>query len=540
MWNKEWDGAERAPAARAPDPDGNKDNKGMDRDTLDDLERRRHAARAMGGEAAIEKLHAKGKLSARARLEVLLDPGSFREIGLLARSQHPDLNARTPADGLVAGSGTIDGRPVYVTSDDASVLAGTRGRVGEAKTVRIRELALKHGAPFIAVMEAGAGRFQENNGAMAAGIGHRFREHYRLSGQVPQVAALMGACFGGPSFTAMQSDFVTMAKDTGFMGMSGPPVVKVGIGKEVSAAEIGGAEKAAARTGQVDHVGDSEQDCLHAIRRFLSFMPSSAAELPPAAAPRPAEIDSADGRAKLAALVSENSRRAYDMEQVVRLIVDDGDLFPYRARYGRNLLTVWARVRGETVGVIANNPMHWAGALDDKAVHKVRKFIELCDAFHVPLVFLTDCPGFVVGPDIEDQRMVSLASRFLNTIIAASVPKVTVVLRKAIGLAYLAMGGKTMNPDALVAWPTALFDVMGPAAGVEITYAREIAQAPDPDARRQELLARAQDQASAYLAAEMGLIDDIIQPGETRQVIADTLARARSTRTPGFKHRIDP
>ncbi|RDD62352.1 acyl-CoA carboxylase subunit beta [Ferruginivarius sediminum] len=512
----------------------------MDRDTLDELERRRRAAREMGGKAAIDKLHAKGKLTARERLDILLDPGSFSEIGILARSQHPDLRERTPADGLVAGSGTIDGREVYVTSDDGSVLAGTRGRVGEAKTVRIRELALKHGKPFIALMEAGAGRFQENNGAMAAGIGHRFREHYRLSGQVPQVAALMGACFGGPSFTAMQSDFVTMVKDTGFMGMSGPPVVKVGIGKEVSAAEIGGAEKAAKKTGQVDHVGDSEEESLLAIRRFLSYMPSSSAELPPCAEPRAAEVDTEDGRAKIASLVSENGRRAYDMEQVVRLIVDGGELFHYRKLYGPNLLTAWARIDGETVGLIANNPMHWAGALDDKAVHKVRKFIELCDAFHIPLVFLTDCPGFVVGPDIEGQRMVSLASRFLNTIIGASVPKVTIVLRKAIGLAYLAMGGKTMNPDAIVAWPTALFDVMGPAAGVEISCAREIANAADPDAKRKELLARAEEQASAHLAAEMGLIDDVIQPGETRKIIAGTLARARATRAAGFKHRIDP
>lgn len=512
----------------------------MDRETLEELERRRRAARAMGGEAAVAKLHAKGKLTARERLEILLDPGSFSEIGILARSQHPDLRDRTPADGLVAGSGTIEGREVYVTAEDGSVLAGTRGRVAEAKTVRVRELALKHGKPFIALMEAGAGRFQENNGAMAAGLGNRFREHYRLSGQVPQIAAFMGACFGGPSFTAMQSDFVTMVKDTGFMGMSGPPVVKVGIGKEVSAAEVGGAEKSAKRTGQVDHVGESEEECLAAIRTFLSYFPSSSRSLPPRVEPRPAEIDTDEGREKIASLVSENSRRAYDMEQVVRLIVDGGELFHYRRLYGRNLLTAWARIDGETVGVIANNPMHWAGALDDKAVHKARKFVDLCDAFHIPLIFLTDCPGFVVGPDIEEQRMVSLASRFLNTVIGASVPKATIVLRKAIGLAYLALGGKTMNPDAIVAWPTALFDVMGPAAGVEITYAREIANAEDPDEKRKELLARAEEQASAYLAAEMGLIDDVIQPGETRSIILGALARAGETRTAGFKHRIDP
>lgn len=494
----------------------------------------------MGGAEAIARQHGRGKLTARERLDVLLDPGSFQEFALLARSQHPDLTSRTPADGLVAGAGTIDGRPVYVTSEDATVLAGTRGRVAEAKTDRVRDLALRHGAPFIALMEAGAGRFQENNGATAAGIGTRFGQHFALSGRIPQVAALMGACFGGPSFTAMQSDFVTIVDGTGFMGMSGPPVVKVGIGRDVSADDIGGAAKAAKRTGQADHLGMSEPDSLTAIRRFLSFLPSSSADLPPLAEPLPAPCDTKEGQDRLVALVSDNGRQGYDMVKLVALLVDGGDLFPYRALYGRNLLTAWARIEGRAVGILANNPMHLAGTMDDKTARKARKFVELCDAFHVPLVFLTDCPGFLVGPDIEDQRMVSLASRLLNAVIAATVPKVTVVVRKAIGLAYLAMCGRAMKPDGLFAWPTGLFDVMGPAAGVELTFAREIAAAEDPDAKRLELLARAHEHGSAYRAAEMGLIDDVIDPAETRSAISATLARCAPACRPGFKHRIDP
>jgi len=512
----------------------------MDKETLDELERRRAAARAMGGPAAVAKLRKTGKLDARQRVDYLLDPGSFVEIGLLGRSQHPDLRERTPADGLVTGYGTIDGRTVYVMSEDATVLAGTRGRVAEAKSARIRELAYLHNKPFIALQEAGAGRFQEINGAVAAGVGHRFRDHYRLSGRVPQVAAIMGGCFGGPSFTAMQSDYVAIVRGTGFMGMSGPPLVKVGIGREVTAEEIGSAEKSGIETGQVDYIAESDIDCLRNIRQFLSFFPENCFELPPVHEPRPAPCESEEGRAKLTALVSDNHRRAYDMAQLLRLIVDSGELFFYRQLYGRNLITAWARVEGQTVGIIANNPMHLAGALEQKAAIKMRKFVELCDAFHIPLVFLTDCPGFLVGPEIESQRMVSLASRLLNTVIAATVPRVTIVVRKAIGLAYIAMCGKTMNPDAIVAWPTARFDVMGPLAGIELVYGRQIAAAPDPAAMREEIVKKVDAESHAYLAAEMALIDDVIHPAETRQVIVDVLRRRRGSVSAGFKHRVDP
>lgn len=494
----------------------------------------------MGGPDALDKLATAGKLNARQRLDALLDPDSFVELGVLGKSQHRELAHRTPADGLVAGHGTIDGRTVYVTSEDASVLGGTRGRVAEAKTARIRSQALRHGKPFIALMEAGAGRFQENNGAFAAGIGHRFREHFALSGRVPQVAAIMGGCFGGPSFTAMQSDFVTITEGTGFIGMSGPKVVKVGIGKTVSADDIGGSEKSAKNTGQADCLATDDTEALEAIRTFLSFLPSSSDELPSRATAKTALSDTEEGRAELAALVSENGRRAYDMQRLIQLVVDDANLFPYRPLYGPNLITTWARIDGWPVGIIANNPMHWAGALDDKAAQKARKFVDICDAFHIPLVFLTDCPGFIVGPEIENQRMVSLASRLLNTIVGAQVPILTVVVRKAIGLAYIALGAKVMDPDLIVGWPTAQFDVMGPAAGVELVHGREIEAAADPKEMRRDLLAQAEKEAAGYLAAEAGLIDDIIHPAETRRVLADALARSVPAMCPGFKHRIDP
>ncbi len=512
----------------------------MDRSLLDELEEKRRQGEAMGGPEKLAAHAAAGKYNARERIDILLDPGSFVEIGVLNRSQTDELRERTPADGLVGGYGTIEGRTVYVTSEDRTVQAGTRGRVAEKKTKRIRELALKHGAPYITLMEAGAGRFQEMRGALSADVGYRFIDHHNMSGKVPQCAVFLGACFGGPSFTAMQSDFVSIVRGIGHIGMSGPPLVRVGLGREVSMADIGGAEKSANETGQADYLAEDEREALQSIRDFLSYFPSNAWEAPPAIAPEPAAVDTEEGRERIANLVSEDGRKAYDGRVLVKLLVDGGKVFPYRPTYGKSLFTTWARVKGETVGIVASNPMFLGGAIDDKAAIKVRKFVDICDAFHIPMVFFIDCPGFMVGPEIESRRMASQAARLLNTMVGSTVPKATIVIRKAIGLAYLALGGRPMEPDVIVGWPTSHFDPMGPLAGVELVHARKIAQATDPDAMRAELIATATEDARGYHAAEMGLIDDIIHPAESRDVIADMIARTANVRDRAFKHRIDP
>ena len=512
----------------------------MDDALLKELQERREAVRQSTSPAALAKLHEQGKLSARERVERLLDPGSFVEMGLHGRSAHEALAHRTPADGIVVGRGTVDGRIVYVASDDPTVLGGTRGRVGELKVARVRAAALNHRAPFIALMEAGAARVQETFGAMAAGAGMRFVEHFRMSGKVPQVAGIMGPAFGGPSFTAAQSDFVTIVRDTGFMGMSGPVVVKVGIGEVVTSDDIGGAERSATVTGQVDHVGASEEESLAAMRQFLSYLPSNCWELPPKREPVSAAVDTEEGREKLRALIPLLDRQAYDMRKVLALIVDGGELFHWRPRYGPSLITVFGRVNGESVGFVASNPMARGGVLDEKSARKARKFIEMCDAFHIPLVFIIDAPGFLVGPNIEKERMVSLAARLLNAVCAASVPKISIVARKAIGLAYLALCGRSMNPDVIVAWPTAHFDIMGPEAAVDLVHGKAIAQAQDPVEYRATIMKKLKADSSAYMAASMGLIDDVIDPAETRQVIIDTLATTAASRVPGFKHRVDP
>jgi acetyl-CoA carboxylase carboxyltransferase component len=367
--------------------------------------------------------------------------------------------------------------------------------------------------------EAGAARVQENKGAYSAGLGWSFEQHFLLNGIVPQVSVHMGASFGGPSFTGSMGDFVALVSGSGFMGMSGPPIVKVGIGVDHTAEEIGGAQMAMQNTGQVDYVGASEVDALQAVRRYLSYLPANCHERPPHHQPHPSLSDGPAGQAALRRMVPADQRRAYSMTKLVELLVDQGSLFELRAGYGRNLITALARMDGESVGIVANNPMFRAGVLDDKAATKARKFIDICDAFHIPLIFLCDTPGFLVGPEIEKNRMVSLCGRLLMSLMAASVPKITVVVRKAVGMAYIAMCGRACRPNTIVSWPGAFFDVMGPEAGVILAHGQEIQAASDPVRRKQEILSEFEIAASAYATAGLGLIDDVIAPGETRIVI---------------------
>lgn len=512
----------------------------MDDAVTDQLRARREQAKRMGGPERLQKVRAAGKLPVRERLDLLFDAGSFEEIGLLAHSQYPGLEKRTPADGVVTGSGLIDGRRVFVMADDPSVLAGTRGCVAEEKLVRLRALALAERRPLVMLNEAGAARVQETQGAYSAGLGAGFEQHFQLNGVVPQVAVHMGASFGGPSFVGAMGDFTAMVGGTGFMGMSGPPIVKVGIGVDHTADEIGGPEMAMRTTGQIHYLGTNDADTLLAVRRYLSYLPSNCFERPPSGAPRAALCETDEGARTLRQLVPDAQRRAYSMLKLLQLVVDEGSLFELQGDYGRNLITALARIDGQAVGLVANNPAMRAGVLDEKAAIKARKFIDVCDAFHIPLVFFCDTPGFLVGPEIERHRMVSLCGRLMMSLLSASVPKITVVVRKAVGMAYIAMCGRACRPNAIVSWPTAFFDVMGPEAGVMLAHGKEIMAAPDPAARKQEILAEFEAAASAYAAAGLGLIDDVIAPEETRASIARVLKRAGHCDASGFKRRIEP
>lgn len=505
-----------------------------------EVEQRRAKILQMGGEKQIAKLRALSKFSVRERLDILLDPDSFHEIGMHTRSQDPGLTDRTPADGLVTGAGLIDGRPVFVAADDPSVLVGTRGQVAEEKLTRLREMAIRDKRPFIMLSEAGAARLQESRGAISASLGKGMEQHFRMSGHVPMVSVIMGHSFGGPSFMAAMGDFTIKVSGTGYMGMSGPPLVKVGLGKDVTAEEIGGDQMAMKITGQADLVAKDERAALMDVRRYLSYFPSSSNQLPPLMPARQAPCETPEGRLKLADYVPVNQRRAYNMLGLLELIVDEGSLFVTRPQYGPSMVTAFARMQGQPIGIIANNPMQLGGAIDESGARKARKMIELCDAFHIPLVFLCDTPGFMVGPDVEKHRMVSLCARLVNALMAASVPRATIVLRKAVGMAYIAMCGRACEPDGLVAWPGAFFDVMGPEAGVLLIHGKEIEADADPQARKAALLEELAKAASAFKAAELGIIDDVIEPIETRDMILRTLARSDRSGAVGFKHRVEP
>lgn len=513
---------------------------------LDKLARDKAQALDMGGTQAVDRHRQRGKLTCRERLDYLLDPGSFVERGVLAKSrvQVPGREERVAmAGGVVIGLGTIDGRPVLVVADDATVVSGARGASGRAKANRMYRMAQEYNIPLISLMEASASRVQDQMGSkLWAGLGFDphttgFGDYIDLSGRVPLVAAVMGAAVGGPAFNACMSDFVTMVRDTSFMAVSGPPVVLGATGEESSGEELGGADVHARQTGQIDHVGDTETASLDAIRRFLSYFPTSSDALPP----RQQQTDDPQRRCEeLYDLVPTNQRRAYDMRRVITTIVDHGDYFELKPDYGRGIITCLARLHGHPVGIVGNQPTHLAGVMDDQASYKAIHFMDVCDAFHIPLVFLVDVPGFIIGREWERKGMLKWVARSLRAHRQLSVPKLTVVIRKAYGLAYWIVGGKAMRPDLLVAWPTASFSLMAPQPAINVVYQRALAAADDPEAKRRELLDLFAQRFAPDDAAEQFDLDDIIDPADTRRVLISGLEMALHRRRPGFKHPIYP
>ncbi len=513
---------------------------------LDKLAREKAQALRMGGADAVARHHRRGKLTCRERLDYLLDPGSFVELGILAKSrvQVPGREERVAmAGGVVIGRGTIDTRPVLVVADDATVVSGARGAAGRAKANRMYRMAQEYNIPLISLMEASASRVQDQMGSkLWAGLNFDphttgFGDYLDLSGRVPLVAAVMGAAVGGPAFHACMSDFVTMVRGTSFMAVSGPPVVLGATGEESSGEELGGADVHARETGQIDHVGDTEQASLDAIGRFLSFFPAHADELPPRQQP----TDDPQRRCEeLYDLVPTNQRRAYDMHRVIASIVDHGDYFALKPDYGRGMITCLARLYGHPVGIVANQPRHLAGVMDDKASYKAVHFMDVCDAFNIPLIFLVDVPGFIIGKEWERKGMLKWVARSLRAHRQLTVPKLTVVIRKAYGLAYWIVGGKAMRPDMIVAWPTASFSLMAADPAINVVYQRALAEAEDPEATRHELLELFAQQFAPDDAAEQFALDDIIDPADTRKVLITGLEMALHRRQPGFKHVIYP
>jgi acetyl-CoA carboxylase carboxyltransferase component len=510
-----------------------------------ELQSRRAAARSMGGEEAVVRLHARGKLSARERLDMLMDPGSFNEIGLLVEGEVVRANGEVEvlhADSVVTGWGEIDGRKVFVVADDGSVMAGAAGLLNVEKRFRIRRMAVEQGYPFVGLYEGSAIRFQDSMDAAIMARVPAFREVLDCVGVVPQVAAIMGPAFGRPPMDVLYSELALQIAGTGHLGLSGPALVKGGIGEDTDIESLAGPEMHADATGMIDLVAPDEATCLADIRRFLHYMPANAWELPPRG-----ESDGNRDRPcpELKDIVPTNLRQPYDVNDVIAVLADRGSLFPYKVTFGRSVVTTLARIDGHVVGVVANQPSHQGGVIDADGAFKARRFVALCDLFHIPLLFLQDQPGFLPGPAAEANRIVFWAGSLLATVERATVPKVTVIMRKSHGAACWALGkgGRSAEAgDIVFAWPIAIMTGTGPSSAVYTVHARELAAADDPETRRHELEAGYNRSGSVYGAAAAFGIDDVIAPEETRRrvIAALEMASGRLTRNLGPKTPLFP
>ncbi len=512
------------------------------KDLTEDLKARRQRALGMGGPEAIAKQHADGKLTVRERVDRLFDPGSFNEIGILATHANivPAMRGKeTPADGVVTGFGKINGRHASVIAYDFTVMAGSMGRTAEVKCNRAREIALTKRMPMIWLIDSAGARIQEAIGSTFAQSGFLFREESIMSGVVPMVAAMMGPGAAGTAYIPALSDFVLMVKGTSHMALGGPPLVKAIVGEDITAEELGGSKVHTEVSGVADLEVPDDPACVDAIKEYLSFFPSSNLEQPPVVSCEdPADrMDEA-----LLSIVPDSARRAYDMKMVIAHIVDGGRVFEIKPGWAKNLITALARMGGRPVGIVANQPMVLGGALDLDSADKAARFIMLCDAFNIPLLFLQDVPGFLVGSKVERQGIIRHGAKMLYAVSEATVPKITVVVRKAYGAGYFVMCGKAYEPDLIVAWPTAEISVMGPEGGTNIIFRKEIAAADNPDEERARRVEAFRTLINPYIAAGGAFIDDVIDPRETRPVIVRALDMARTKKVdrPWKKHGVMP
>jgi len=495
---------------------------------------------AMGGPERVAKQHDKGKLTVRERLNLLFDKDSFVEFGLLAQQQairgvEPDGDA-TPADGVVTGHGLVDGRQVWVIAYDFTVMAGSIGAVGEQyKASRVRELALRYRKPIVWLLDSAGARIQEASGSTFAGTGHLFYDQVVMSGVIPQVAAMLGPCSAGTAYIPGLADFVPMVKDTSSMSLAGARLVKAATGEDVTDHDMGGSQVHCYESGVGDNEVEDDAGCIRAVRAFLSYLPSSNGEQPPwqsSGDPPDRMVD------ELEKIVPTNPRAAYDVKRVIRAVFDRDSWFEIKPTWAKNIVVGLARVGGHSVGVVANQPMQKGGILDSDAADKAARFIRMCDAFNVPLVYLMDVPGFIVGSQVEKVGIIRHGAKMLYATSEATVPKITVIMRKAYGAGYYVMCGRGYQPDVLVAWPFAEISVMGPEGAVNIIFNKQVEASDTPEETRAKLIESIRAQISPYVAAGWAMIDDVIDPAETRRVIVRGLEQARSKKVdrPWRKH----
>jgi acetyl-CoA carboxylase carboxyltransferase component len=506
------------------------------------LHERRDKAELGGGEEKIAKQHERGKLTARERIDLLVDAGTFKELGIHGRphfAQRAMDNVDAPADGVVTGWGDIDGRACCVVAYDFTVMAGSMGMTGEIKVGRMREMALSKRMPFIWLLDSAGARIQEATGSLFAGSGQLFREEVEMSGVVPMVAAMMGPCAAGTAYIPALSDFVPMVSGQGAMALAGPHLTKAVTGEDISMEELGGAKVHCRKSGVGDLEVADDEECIAAIKSYLSYFPLNCDEKPPVLEPKDFDDRMSE---KLMEIVPESSRKPYDMYDVIREIVDDGEWFDIKPRFARTLITCFARFGGQPVGIVANQPKHLAGILDNDSADKAARFINLCDAFNIPLVFLQDVPGFMVGAKVEHAGIIRHGAKMLYAVSRATVPKITVVIRKAYGAGYYVMCGKAYEPDLIVAWPDAEISVMGAEGAVEIIGRSAIEAADEPEATREAMLNAVRQQIDPYIAAGNAVIDDIIDPRETRPTIIGALRMAanKHVEKPKKRHGVMP
>jgi acetyl-CoA carboxylase carboxyltransferase component len=444
-----------------------------------------------------------------------------------------------PADGVVTGYGKIDGRLVAVAAYDFTVMAGSMGMTGELKVARLRELALTKRVPLIWLLDSAGARIQEAAGSLFAGSGHLFREEVIASGVIPQVAALMGPCAAGTAYIPGLADFVPMVKGRGSMALAGPHLVRAAVGEDVTQEELGGSRVHCRKSGVGDMEVASDEECIERIKAYLSYFPSHCEESPPQ---RPVGDPVDRMEEGLLDVLPETNRKPYDMYDVIRHIVDDGDWLDIKGQWARTIITCLARFGGMPVGIVANQPKQLGGILDNDSADKAARFVNLCNAFGIPLVFLMDVPGFMVGTKVEAAGIIRHGAKMLHAVANATVPKITVVIRKAYGAGYYVMNGRAYEPDLIVAWPSAEISVMGAEGAVEIVMRRQVEEADDPVAEKRALIDAYRKIIDVYVAAANDMVDDIIDPRETRPTIIRGLEMAERKRVlrPWKRHGVVP
>jgi acetyl-CoA carboxylase carboxyltransferase component len=500
-------------------------------DRLDDLHKRREQAYHAGSPRAVERQHAKGKLLARERIEYLLDEDSFNELDLLARhrAHASGLEERPYTDGVITGWGTVEGRKVFLFSQDFTVFGGALGEVFAEKIHKLMDLALKVGAPVVGLNDGAGARIQEGVVSLAS-YGGIFHRNVLSSGVVPQISVILGPCAGGAVYSPAMTDFIFMVRESSHMFITGPDVVKTVTGEEVTLEELGGAMSHASKSGVATFVAADEKSCLDDVRYLLSFLPANNLEEPP-------RVETDDDPERLCTdlrdLLPASPNLPYDMHQVIQAVLDDGEFMEYFPHWARSILCGFGRVDGRTVGVVGNQPMVLAGVLDIESSEKAARFVRTCDAFNIPLVTFVDVPGFLPGTAQEWGGIIRHGAKLLYAYAEATVPKLAVITRKAYGGAYDVMSSKHIRADFNFAWPTAEVAVMGPEGAVNIVFRKELEGVDDPEARRAELIADYKERfANPYSAAERGYVDEVIEPRRTRPALIDALETARTKREP--------